>query len=114
MAKGEEEKAAQLQDKVDTLFVIIDTMKATDTVDSMIAIIQSMFGDTPDGQTPKNLTLCTAHKSKGREWHRVYLLGRNKYMPSKFARQDWQVEQENNLIYVSVTRSKNELIEVVV
>lgn len=113
MAKGQEEKAAQLQDKVDTLIVIIDTLKPTDSVEEIFRIIQSMFGDTQDGQTPKNLTLCTAHKSKGREWHRVYLLGRNKYMPSKFARQDWQVTQENNLVYVAVTRAKSELIEVI-
>ena len=112
MAKGQEEKAAQLQDKVDTLIVVIDSLQPTDTVETVISTILGLFGDTPDGQQPKNLTLCTAHKSKGREWHRVYLLGRNKYMPSKFARQDWQVEQENNLIYVAVTRAKSELIEV--
>ena len=114
LAKGEEEKAASLQDKVDTLIVIIDTLKPTDSVDEVINVILSLFGDTPEGQNAKSLTLCTAHKSKGREWHRVYLYGRNKYMPSKFARQDWQVVQENNLIYVAVTRSKSELIEVTV
>lgn len=94
--------------------MIIDTLKPTDSVDEVVSVILSLFGDTPEGQAPKNLTLCTAHRSKGREWDRVYLLGRNKYMPSRFARQDWQVLQEKNLCYVSVTRSKNELIEVIV
>jgi hypothetical protein len=114
MAQGKEEMAASLQDKVDTLIVIIDTLLPTDSVDSVISVILSLFGDTPEGQAPKNLTLCTAHRSKGREWHRVYLLGRNKYMPSKFARQDWQIDQEKNLIYVGVTRARSELIEVTV
>jgi ATP-dependent exoDNAse (exonuclease V) beta subunit len=33
-------------------------------------------------------------------------------MPSKFARQDWQREQELHLIYVAVTRAKVDLIEI--
>jgi superfamily I DNA/RNA helicase len=58
------------------------------------------------------LTLCTIHRSKGREWQRVYLIGRNRYMPSSYARLDWELEQERNLMYVAVTRSKGELVEV--
>lgn len=112
MGKGQEAKAAQLQDKVDTLIVIMDTLTPSDTVEAVVKIINDLFGDTEDGKPAQSLTLCTVHKSKGREWHRVYLLGRNKYMPSKYARQDWQIEQENNLIYVAVTRAKEELIEV--
>jgi ATP-dependent exoDNAse (exonuclease V) beta subunit len=34
-------------------------------------------------------------------------------MPSPFARQQWQMDQEVNLMYVAVTRAKAELIEVV-
>jgi ATP-dependent exoDNAse (exonuclease V) beta subunit len=30
-------------------------------------------------------------------------------MPSKYARQAWQLEQETNLQYVAVTRAKSEL-----
>ena len=33
-------------------------------------------------------------------------------MPSKFAKQEWQVDQEINLIYVAVTRAKVSLVEV--
>jgi superfamily I DNA/RNA helicase len=112
MAKGQEAKAAQLQDKVDTLIVIMDTLTPSDTVDAVVKIINDLFGDTEDGKPSPSLTLCTVHKAKGREWHRVYLYGRNKFMPSRYARQDWQVEQETNLIYVAVTRAKEELIEV--
>jgi ATP-dependent exoDNAse (exonuclease V) beta subunit len=33
-------------------------------------------------------------------------------MPSKWARQEWQMVQEMNLIYVAITRSKGELYNV--
>ena len=39
----------------------------------------------------------------------MFILGFNKYMPSKYARQEWQKDQERNIIYVAITRSKNEL-----
>ena len=81
-------------------------------VDDLVADIENMFGNTPDGQQPQVLTLSTIHKSKGREWHRVYLLGREKYMPSPYAKKDWQMEQEKNLEYVAITRALKELIMV--
>lgn len=114
LAKGQETKAAQVEDKVTTLFVIMDQLNGSDPVDAIVTKINSIFGDTEEGKPAKSLTLSTIHKAKGREWHRVYWYGRNKFQPSKFARQDWQVEQENNLMYVAATRAKEELIEVIV
>jgi DNA helicase-2/ATP-dependent DNA helicase PcrA len=112
MAKGQEQKAEALADKVETLKVIIDAQPEGTTLPQLEAAITKLFGDTPDGVAPQNLTLSTVHKAKGREWETVYLWGRNKYMPSPFARQDWQVVQETNLIYVAVTRAKFMLTEV--
>ncbi len=83
-------------------------------VSDLVEFIQGMFGDTKIGQKPKCLTLATAHKSKGREWKRVYILGQSKYMPSKWARKDWQMAQEINLQYVATTRAQREIIDVVV
>ena len=54
------------------------------------------------------LTLSTCHKAKGREWQRVAIL-EPELMPSKWARQDWQYQQEQNLIYVAYTRTQSEL-----
>ena len=71
-----------------------------------------MFGNTKDGEQPPVLTLSTVHKSKGREWQRVYILGRAKYMPSPYAKKAWQIEQESNLEYVAITRAIAELIDV--
>lgn len=112
LAKGQEQKAAGLADKVDTLKLLIESLTDDATMTELKSLIDSLFGDTPEGQTPDNLTLCTVHKSKGREWETVYLWGRNKFMPSPFARQEWQMVQEDNLCYVAVTRAKSRLVEV--
>ena len=80
------------------------------SVEDFITFVNNLFGDTKDGEVAKVLTLSTIHKSKGREWNRVYILGRNKYQPSKYAKKEWQVQQEINLLYVSATRARQELV----
>lgn len=110
--KGNEYGAAAVEDKVETLFALIDSLPPAATVYDLQSKIEGMFSDSPDGRPAQNLTLCTVHKSKGLEWDNVYLLGRGAYMPSRFARQAWQMEQENNLCYVAVTRAKKVLTEV--
>jgi DNA helicase-2/ATP-dependent DNA helicase PcrA len=109
MAAGKEQLAASVEDKVDTLLVMIQGLPGGSTVEDLKAQINKLFQD--GGNT---LTLATVHKSKGREWDVVYLYGRNAYMPSKYARQAWQVGQERNLMYVAVTRAKQKLVEVTV
>jgi DNA helicase II / ATP-dependent DNA helicase PcrA len=112
MAKGQETKAEALNDRVETLFVIMATLPAEARVADLQAKVAALFDDTQDGHAQRRLVLSTVHKAKGREWDRVFLYGRNKYMPSKFARQDWQLLQEDNLCYVAVTRAKQTLVEV--
>lgn len=116
MSQGKEEKIEQLQDQVECLRVIINRCfaKNIQTVDGLVAEIESMFGDTPPGQPANVLTLSTCHKSKGREWPRVFILGRKRFMPSPYARKPWQQLQEANLEYVAITRSKQELVDVIV
>ena len=111
IAKGKEIQAQMLSDRVDTLLAIMD---GCHTRQDLTDRISSLFKDEPNKhQNSKNLvTLCTAHRSKGREWDRVFLLGRNLYMPSVYARQQWQQDQENNLIYVAITRAKETLVYV--
>ena len=105
-AKGKETQAQALQDRVETIFVIADTCKE---VEELKTKITSMFQDAA-GEARKTLTLSTVHKSKGREWQRVFLLGANLYMPSPYARQEWQLQQERNLQYVAYTRAKSTLV----
>ena len=104
MAKGREAQAESLADRVDTLMVL---MEGVTSVVELRSKIEGMFQDNAP-----SLTLCTVHRSKGREWVRVYLLGRYQFMPSPFARQEWQARQEQNLIYVAITRAQQELVYV--
>jgi superfamily I DNA/RNA helicase len=114
MSRDQEERVQALVDQVDCLRIVINRclMAKKNTIDALVSDIESMFGNTPDGEQPKVLTLSTVHKSKGREWKRVYILGRDKYMPSPYAKKAWQVEQETNLEYVAITRAMSELIDV--
>lgn len=105
LAKGEEEKAERLTDKAACLRTVAEHLpEKTRTLPGLVAKIESLFSDS-NGV----LTLCTAHKAKGKEWDRVAIL-RPDLMPSKWARQEWQYQQEINLQYVSWTRFKDELI----
>lgn len=106
LAKGKETQAQSIEDKVDTILVIAESCKEVAELKTKIA---SLFQDS-DGEARKTLTLSTVHKSKGREWQRVFLLGENIFMPSSYARQEWQLEQERNLQYVAYTRAKSELV----
>lgn len=112
MEKKQEQKAEALTDRVDCIQVLIGALPADSTVADLKTQIRALFGDTPEGQAPKVFTLSTVHKSKGREWPTVYLYDRAGLMPSRFARQPWQLEQERNLMYVAVTRSMANLVEV--
>jgi superfamily I DNA/RNA helicase len=107
-----EDKADRISDECQTLLTLIDRARAEgkNQITEMVEMIQDMFADNVSGKGL--ITLCSAHKSKGLEWDNVYLLDRQAFMPSKFAKQDWQIAQEMNLIYVAVTRAKSNLIEV--
>lgn len=108
-----EDAAANLSDQIDCLLFLIDSMPAGSTLENLQAKIESMFATKEEDENGlKVLTLMTCHKSKGLEFDTVYWYGREKYQPSKYARKDWQKDQERNLIYVAGTRAKDTLIEV--
>lgn len=112
LSRGQRAKAAIVEDKVDSLYAVMESLGSEGTLYKLKDRITSLFGDTTPGTEPRLCTLSTIHKAKGREWDRVYLLGRRALMPSKYAKQDWELEQEANLCYVAVTRTKRELVEV--
>lgn len=105
-AKGKNAQAESLADRIETVVVIA---KGSNTVQEVKDKIHDLFQDGEHERKP-SLTLSTVHKSKGREWPRVFVLGENVWMPGPWARQTWEVDQEMNLIYVAYTRSQNELV----
>lgn len=108
MARGNEAAADAVADKVDALRAMIEGMEPTATVDALRARIREMFEDS-DGARRPAVVLSTIHRSKGLEWHRVHWYGSDRFQPSPYARQAWQLDQENNLMYVAATRAQREL-----
>lgn len=106
LAKGEEQKADALADRVETIQVFIDQLEENRrTIPALKGMIESLFSDAVNGE---EVRLMTGHKAKGLEADRVFILDWFR-CPSKYARQKWQMEQEVNLQYVMITRSKREL-----
>jgi len=103
--KHQEEKVEILEDRVKCISIFIANLpQSRQTVGDLLDAIDALFQSKGRG-----ITLSSVHKSKGREWDRVYILDFGTYMPSKYARKDWQKIQERNLIYVAITRAKRYL-----
>ncbi len=105
-------KLEQLQDKISAITSVLSLLHVT-SLTLFYQTLEQLFSDY-DPKAPPKLTLSSIHKSKGLEWPTVYLLGRNAWMPSKFATQDWMLDQEHNLTYVAITRAQETLYEVTV
>jgi DNA helicase II / ATP-dependent DNA helicase PcrA len=92
-----------LEDKIKTLISIYDGNNCQE-LDQCIKLITQLC------QVKKNLAvnLTTIHGAKGLEAQRVFLL-RPDLIPHKSAVQQWEKEQERNLLFVSLTRSQHSL-----
>jgi DNA helicase II / ATP-dependent DNA helicase PcrA len=108
-AKNKEEKAEYLEEKRAIIMDIADDPMPDTPLVQVIQRVERMFGDSTD---PNVLRLCTIHRSKGREWKRVILVGRNRYMPSPWAKSEEDEQAEANVEYVAITRTKETLVEV--
>ncbi len=107
-AKGNDTKIEEVNDRCDCLREICNACLANNRTDLQAVrdMIASLFADDVKGA----ITLCTYHRSKGREWGRVVLFEHKTRCPSKAARQAWQRLQEDNLAYVAFTRAMKTLV----
>lgn len=108
-AKEQEARAVAVEDRAECLRTLIARISRIDPrpsnpVQRLCDEIDSIFGDSIDGSY---VLLSSIHKSKGREWDRVFWLQTG---ASPWARQPWEVAQEDNLCYVAATRAKRELV----
>ena len=103
-----EEVADRIEDECETLLACIDRALEKDL--THMTELRSMITDLFNSKT--GYCLSSVHRSKGLEWDHVFILYRDELMPAKFARKDWQLQQEHNLEYVALTRSKKDLIDV--
>lgn len=95
-------KMELLSQKIDVIETLADEVE---TVEELKQLINNIFDD----KEKKGIILSTIHKSKGLENERIFFLLPN-LIPSRYAVQDWQLEQEQNLLYVAITRAKRELV----
>lgn len=108
LAKGNEAKAEEVEDRVGTLVEVCNACIAAKktSVADVREFIDRLFADDAKGA----IVLATYHRSKGREWPRVYLFEHSARCPSRAAKKSWALAQESNLAYVAVTRAQSELV----
>jgi superfamily I DNA/RNA helicase len=106
-------KLGLLEDKLETMIILIERCQSLGKhdMDSLKNLINSMFTDMDDlAKKPNIVTLSSIHKAKGLEFDRCFILGNDQFIPSKYAISEDQKKQEQNLLYVSVTRAKHHMI----
>ena len=79
-------------------------------VESLKNKINSLFLDSEFVRKP-SVVLSTVHKAKGLEWSTVFLLTES-FSSGKRTLTPEQAQEERNIYYVAVTRSKNKLVNV--
>lgn len=92
---------AVLEDKKACIETLCEGISSIDTVLNKIELI---FNDNDN----PGVTFSTIHRCKGLEANRIFILYPH-LLPFYKAKQPWQKEQEMNLKYVALTRSKNEI-----
>lgn len=109
LAKGKEAQLQALEDCIETLKVVAAQCleEGQTKMPALLQYLEDLFGD----DVTDVLVLSTIHKSKGREWPRVFWLDRAGTCPSRWARKEWQQGQEVNLQYVAATRAQSILID---
>ena len=110
-ARGDADQAGTIEDKVECIERLAEPLAGPErTMQMLLMVLDAMFREHNEGVGL--LTLSTVHKAKGLEFDRVLILDRAERMPSKWAKQPWQIQQETNLIYVAATRAKRELVDI--
>ena len=94
-----------ISDRLDALEAIYLSQIGATSVSDLATYIESLFAD--NDHSP--ITLATVHRSKGLENERIFLIQPNDLPLIWKNQQDWQLQQEENLLYVALTRSISDL-----
>lgn len=110
--KASRAKMAMLEDKLETMIILIERCQSLgkNDVASLVKLITDMFTDEGDVNNANVVTLSSIHKAKGLEFKNCYILGNAQLIPSKYAVTEAAREQETNLLYISVTRAMDKLV----
>lgn len=97
-----------MKEKLLTIETIVESQEFA-MMDQVIKFIEEVF----DEEKGDGVQLMTIHKSKGLEARRVFYIEKfegKKLIPSTHATQPWELKQEQNLLFVVITRAKEQLI----
>ena len=101
---NEEQLIEIINDKLDAVQTIYESNPQAQSIEDLKIEIDKIFSDD---NAP--ITLSTCHRAKGLEAERIFIY-HPEHMPLTWRNQQkWQLEQEENLLYVALTRSKSEL-----
>jgi ATP-dependent exoDNAse (exonuclease V) beta subunit len=102
--ENEEQLREALKDKLEALTEIYKSQSQATCIAHLENYIDSLFSDETSP-----ITLSTCHRAKGLEGDRIFIISPNDLPMVWRNQQGWQLEQEHNLLYVALTRSKSEL-----
>ena len=104
-------KVQELCRQADKIQKIFTTYKTGMTVGNFLKLMEEKFAvGTPNKTQEKGLNILTRHSAKGLEFYRVYLPDVNEgIIPGKEIKTEKEHEEERRLLYVAITRAKNEL-----
>ncbi len=112
IAARKEQQAQNITDRCSAIIAVMSSMTNDEIARGITGLcdaITSLFANVGDKDARGVTWLATVHKAKGLEAPRAFILD-SKLMPSRYAVQEWQQTQEQNLRYVAITRAMEELI----
>lgn len=92
-----------VEDKYNTIIAVCEDCK---NIDCVINKLQALFTD----DTTANYIFSSIHKAKGLEADTVYILTPHLLPLTHKNQKDWEKDQELNIKYVALTRSKNKMV----
>jgi DNA helicase-2/ATP-dependent DNA helicase PcrA len=112
LIKSQKAYMGTIASRMDNLNQIIASGAAVATSLSDFVDTFALAKDAGETETPKDcVVLSTIHSAKGLEWRRVWLVGAgDQQMPHPNARGKEEEEEEMRLLYVAVTRAKEDLL----
>ena len=101
--KYDNKKKNSIMTNIDCVETIFAVMEDCDTIEEVKRKIESIFSDEKEG-----IICSSVHRAKGLQSENVFIINRDR-MPHPMAKTDEEIEQEFNILYVALTRSKHSL-----
>lgn len=102
--------ASQVMAVNDRAECLIELAAEAESVSQLRTFIAGLFADQDSGANrEKTITLASVHRAKGSEADRVFIIDPTCMPMVGRKSQPWEVVQENNILYVALTRAKKSL-----